>query len=267
MNVYLSSHQGKKLYFRNMQKHLYVIFAFLPMYLSGQVNVQDSTTQGWLFNIQTAYQWKGGDFSEYLTSNWALGLDLQYKLKSNWIVSVGGRYRFSDNLRNPDDMFDEVLTANGWVLGLNGEYANVTFRERGFDITADVIKVFNRWGHNSNSGPYIRLGAGYSAHWISIRNPEENTPQVQDDYSNGYDRRHQGLLTRQQIGYFYAGSNKKINFTLGFEVMQGFSQNVRGFNYSSREFDSGSKLDLYYGITFSWFLPIYNQNAQKYYYY
>ena len=232
-----------------------------------QVNVRDSTTQGWLIHISASYLTKGGDFASYLGENFALGGDVQYKFKSNWLVSVGGRYHFADDLQNAEEIFGDLLTARGEVISLNGEYAPITFRERGWNLSADVGYIFNQFGHNANSGLLVSLGAGYNVHFIDIRNQRENTPQVQELYKRGYDRRNEGIMTRQLIAYQFAGSERRINFTIGFEFMQGFNENVRGFNYDTREYVTGTHVDLYYGLRFSWFLPIYDENAQKFYYY
>lgn len=233
----------------------------------GQVNVRDSTAEGWMIHISSSYTLKAGDFSEYLNPNFTIGGDVQYKFQNNWAISVGGRYHFADGLKDPNAIFGDIITSRGQVLGLNGEYAPVTFRERGYNWSVDVTKIFSQWGHNANSGPALSFGAGYNAHWIDVRNQQENTPQIQDEYLRGYDHYTQGFMTRQFLGYHYAGNFSMINFNLGFEFMQGFNRNVRGYNYHTRATDSDQKLDFYYGIRATWFLPIYNQNAQKYFYY
>lgn len=232
-----------------------------------QVNVRDSTVQGWLFHATANYHLKGGDFAEYLNPSYGIGGDLQYKWKSNFILSVGGRYNFGDGVKDPLTTFGDIFTAQGEILTSGGEYAYISFSERGWNATLDVGYIVNSLGHNANSGLLITAGAGWNAHWIQVRNQSENTPQLQDEYLKGYDRFTQGVLTRQFLGYQFSGNNEMINFTAGFEFMQGFNHNVREFNYATRSYDTGAKLDLYYGLRVSWFLPIYNQNAQKYYYY
>lgn len=250
-----------------MRRYLIMSFLTLTLPLTAQVNVADSTTQGWLFHLTTSYHLKGGDFSSYLGPNFGIGGDLQYKLKSNWTISAGGRYQFADNLRDGNRIFGNLLTDNGELLALNGQYSFARFRERGWNAGVDVGYIFDRFGHNRNSGLYVSAGVGYNSHWIDIRNQENNTPQVQGEYLKGYDRRTEGVLTRQYVGYMFAGSQRRINFTIGFEFMQGFNRNLREFNYDTRMPDLDSKLDLYYGVRFSWFLPVYDQNAQKFYYY
>lgn len=234
--------------------------------VSAQVNIADSAASATIFNISGAYIFKGGDFAEYFANSAAVGGDVQYKFRSHWMISAGARFHFSDRIRQETEIFGGMITETGFILNLNGEYANISFRENGYEITADVSRVFPQWGHNANSGPIISAGVGYVTHYIFIRSNEDNVPNLSDEYAKGYDRLHRGLLTRQFIGYFHAGSNKRLNFTVGFEFMQGFTQNVRKFNYDTRQPDTGSKLDLYYGLKLSWFLPLYSSNTQQYYY-
>lgn len=250
-----------------MRKVLILCFSFFSLTGLAQLNLADSASQGILVNINIGHFLKAGDFSETFGSNWSGGLDLQYKTKDGWIFSVGARYHFGDQLKNPTAIFGEMVTSQGEILGLNGEYAPVTFRERGWDMGFDFGKIITKWGHNANSGPMITLGLGYNNYYIDIRNQLDNTPQIQDEYLKGYDRFSQGFMTRQYLGYFFSGSNKRINFTAGFEFMQGYNHSIRGFNYDTRSYDLDMKLDMYYGFRISWFLPFYDENAQKYYYY
>lgn len=250
-----------------MHKIILAVGLLISTTCFSQINLADSTARGWMFHISASYLAKGGDFSEYMKPGFGLGGDVQYKWRSNWVLSVGGQYHFADNLKTGTTIFDNLLTSQGELIGLNGEYSVTTFRERGWHATVDLGYIISDWGHNANSGVLISLGGGYNAHWIDVRNQQENTPQIQDDYLRGYDRYTQGFLTRQLIGYQFAGSNKRVNFTLAFECMQGFNKNVREYNYDTRAYDLDGKLDLYYGVRFSWFLPIYQKNPQKYYYY
>lgn len=250
-----------------MQKALLYLAISLSFTTFGQINVGDSTTQGILLNFNAGYFLKSGDFASIFGSNFAGGVDFQYKTKQNWIFSIGGRYHYGDQLQDPTAIFGNLVTRQGEVLGLNGEYAPVTYRERGWDAGFDFGKIFTSLGHNANSGLMVTLGAGYNNYYIDIRNQLENTPQLEGEYLKGYDRFSQGAMTRQYIGYFFSGSRNRLNFTAGFEFMQGYNKSLRAFNYDTRSFDTNQKLDLYYGFRVSWFLPFYDKNAQKYYYY
>ena len=50
-------------------------------------------------------------------------------------------------------------------------------------------------------------------------------------------------------------NNRRLNFLLGIELVQGITQNRREFNFDTRMRDDENKLDLLFGIKFGWTLP------------
>ena len=165
------------------------------------------------------------------------------------------------------DIFGQLATEQGFLLGLNGQYAPVEFLYRGFQIGGHVGKLVNWIGPNPNSGVLFKLGGGYVQNRILIRAPNTEIPQIQGEYGKGYDRLHEGFALKQYIGYMHSSNSRTVNFQVGFEFMQGFTKSVRGFNYDTEMPDLDSKLDLYFGFKASWFLPIYDKNQQKFFYY
>lgn len=106
-----------------------------------------------------------------------------------------------------------------------------------------------------------------SLHWIEIKNAGNDAPQLLNEYSKGYDRLSGGLLLRQSLGYTYLSKNRRINFRFSFEVMEAFTQNYRGFDYSTGTTAKGRRTDLLYGFRFQWMLPIYTYASGDTYYY
>ena len=48
-----------------------------------------------------------------------------------------------------------------------------------------------------------------------------------------------------------------INFTLGVEAIQGFTQNRRSFNFDTQMQDTAMRLDALLGAKLTWTLPFY----------
>lgn len=232
-----------------------------------QVNVRDSATAAWMFTFNLSGHFFSGDAGTQYGNALGLGMDIDKKTRNNWLFGVDGTYMFGSDVKNPIDIFGDLATEQGFILGLNGQYAPVEFLYRGFNIGGHIGKIFNWIGPNPNSGVLIRLGGAYVQHKILIRAPNTEIPQVQGEYGKGYDRLHDGFALKQYFGYLHAGSNRTVNFQVGFEFMQGFTKSVRGFNFDTGLPDTANKTDLYFGIKASWFLPIYDKNQQKFYYY
>ncbi len=231
----------------------------------GQVNVRDSTARGLLFNFNLAYNVPAGDVGELYGPHMSFAFDMLYKTKSNWLLGGGFDYMFGANVKNTDGLLGGFYTEDGNIIGTNGDYTSVKPLLRGWVIQAKVGKVFPIIGPNPNSGLLVQLGAGYIQHKTQIVH-FNSVYQFNEPYERGYDQLHIGFALSEYIAFFHAGNKRTINFQLGFNFIQGFTQNVREYNYFSRSYDLENKLDLYFGIKASWFLPIYDKNAQKYFY-
>jgi hypothetical protein len=230
-----------------------------------QVNVRDSAAAGLLFNFNLGYNVPGGDVGEFYNPHMSFGFDLLYKTKSNWLLGGGLDYMFGANVKDPALLLADFITEDGKIIGTNGDYTNVKAFMRGWNFQAKIGKIFPIIGPNPNSGLLVQLGAGYLQHKTQLEH-FNGVLQLEPPYDRGYDQLHIGFSTSQYIAFFNAGSTRTINFQIGLNFIQGFTQNVREYNYFSRSYDIEDKLDLFFGIKGCWFLPIYSKNAQKYFY-
>ena len=48
-----------------------------------------------------------------------------------------------------------------------------------------------------------------------------------------------------------------LNFYIGLEMMQGFTKNLRGYNYATRQPDTAKKHDYFFGLKLCWMIPRY----------
>ena len=64
-----------------------------------------------------------------------------------------------------------------------------------------------------------------------------------------------GLGLRQFIGFQNLSLNGLVNFLVGFEFMQGFTQNNRAQDFKLMGKLNESRIDLMYGIKIGWTLP------------
>jgi hypothetical protein len=235
--------------------------------LSAQVNVRDSANAAWHFKMNFAGYAPGGDLADRFGPMVGIGLDIGYKTRENWLFGVSGNFMFGNKVNDTYYIFGSQTTAEGYFLGINGEYAIVEFINRGFYTGGYFGKILPILNHNPNSGLFFTLGLGYIQNKIYIRNPSETYPQLLGEYGKGYDRLHSGCASVQNIGYLHSGNKRTINFAVAFEFMQGFTSNQRAFNWDTNMPDTARKIDLYFGLKVSWFLPIYDKNQQKFYYY
>jgi len=245
---------------------LFVLFlGLVKLPLNAQVNVRDSATQGVIINASLGYNWVGGDMSDWFGGHMSAGLDVYYKTKSNWLFGGGFDYMFGTNVKNGYKLLEDLITEDGNIIGAGGDYATIKPFLRSWAVQAKLGKIFPFIGHNPNSGLLFMGGVGYLQHKIKIDHGDA-VFQLNEPYIKGYDHFTSGLLISEYIAFYHSGNKRTLNFTAGFQFMQGFTQNRREYNYDTRSADTENKLDLFFGIRASWFLPIYDKNAQKYYY-
>lgn len=242
------------------------LFILLVNPLYSQIRNRDSVVAASLFSANFGAFATGGDFAARYTSSYSIGAAYQYKTSNNWLFGVNFNYHFGNDFTG-NDPFAALRTNSLDIISSGGDYSQVRANQRGYRMGMNVGKILNFFGPNPNSGLLLEGGAGYIRHRLDIVNPGNDVPQINDEYEKGYDELHTGFYTSQYIAYAHLGSKRYVNFTIGFEFIQGFTKNARKFNYATGEYDLGNKLDLYTGIKLSWIIPVYSKNQQKYYYY
>ena len=103
-------------------------------------------------------------------------------------------------------------------------------------------------------------------HKIRIEHQNNVIPQLEGEYIKGYDRLSNGFMLTGFVGYFNMSSSKMANFYIGYEFMQGFTKNRRGFNFDTKESDSKNRLDILSGFKIGWCLLLYKRTADNYYF-
>ena len=62
-------------------------------------------------------------------------------------------------------------------------------------------------------------------------------------------------------------SYHKINFFVGIEFIQAFTQDVRMYDYNSQTSYEDNRVDLLSGLKFGWTIPLHKKSDNQYYYY
>lgn len=234
--------------------------------LSAQKGIRDTTISMVPITVSYAYQLPSGDMSERFGKNHNIGFSAAYKTKNNYLIGVQGSFLFGDNVQQPG-LLQNIIDSQGQILNTSGEPAGVLFFERGYTALGFLGKIISVAGPNPNSGIMIRLGGGYMRHRIRIETQNDEVPQLEGDNLEGYDRLTAGPAIMMFAGYQNFSNNRKINFMFGFEIVQGFTESLRAFNFDTEKADNDTRIDALNGFRFGWSLPIYKRQADKYYLY
>lgn len=206
----------------------------------------------------------GGDLKDRWGFNNEVGLDIQYKFKNNLTLGLDGGFIFGNQLRDMT-IFSNVVNSYGTITSLNGSPAEILFLMRGAQANLSMGYVFNKLGNNPNSGLWVNAGFGYLMHKIRIESFYDDVPQLEGDYRKGYDRLTMGFSSKQFVGYLFQHNKRFLNFYAGVEFTEGFTHNVRNYNFDLEGADPGLKIDLLYSFKFGWMIPIYKRAGRTYY--
>ncbi len=244
---------------------LSICILFLAVNLVAQVSVKDSAIYTPYIGVSYGYQFPEGNMYKRFGNSSSIGLNLDFKTKKQWTFGINGCYFFGKDVK--ESLFDSIATPSGAIINGNGEFADVRLYERGFTASLTAGRLFSFKRPNPNSGIMFSVGAGFIQHKIRIETIGNNAPQLSKQYKKGYDRLTNGFLLSQNLGYLYLSDNRLVNFYIGFECMQGFTQNRRSYDYDLMKQDTEKRVDILYGGKFAWILPMYKRAPQEFYTY
>lgn len=213
-----------------------------------------------------AYEFPGGDLAERFGSNANAGGGFYYKTKKNIMFTLEGSYLFSENIRE-DSLFHLIRNPDGYIIDGDGMYADVRTYQRGFSVMFKAGKVFNVFNDNPNSGLVVMAGGGFLQHRIRIENPGQTVAQLKGDYKKGYDKLTNGPALSQYIGYVHYSDNRVLNFRIGFEFTQAFTQARRNYDFDLMGPDTRERVDLLYGVKLSWMIPFRKRKLDSFYFF
>jgi hypothetical protein len=244
-----------------------LILQFIVSQSFSQVSIKDSAIVVPMFFANYSYQFPQGGLATRFGANSTIGGGFMIKTRSNWLFSAEGNYIFGSNVKNGDALFKNIATSDGYVIDANGYYSEIGFGETGFNILAKFGKLFPILSPNPNSGLVILGGGGFMQDKIRIHDGSGDTPQIDGDYSKGYDRLNNGWVATGTLGYLFLSDSRLINFFVGFEFVQAWTKYRRAFNFDTGKQDNSSLSTQFYGVNVKWMIPFYSRKPKNYYLY
>lgn len=246
----------------------FLISSFLPFTAStyAQGDIRDTTIALTSVTASYAYQVPGGDMALRFGNNSNIGINAFYKNKRNYFFGAEGSFLFGDKVVETG-LLRNVINSEGQIVDADGAMADVLIYERGWTVMGIIGKIIPVAGPNPNSGMILKFGAGYLRHKIRIQTQKNVVPQLEGDYLEGYDRLAAGPMASLLVGYHHFGNRRFVNFMIGFEIISGFTQSLRAFNFDTQRAETGQRYDGLMGIRAGWSLPIYKRSDDRYHYY
>lgn len=244
---------------------IFFLFLFLSVFGSfAQKSLKDSTVRNILVGLNYKASLTGADLADRWGFNNQLGIDVDCKFKNNLTIGIGGGFIFGSKLKD-STIFTGLYNSFGTITSAAGTVSDILFLMRGASAYASVGYVFNKLGNNPNSGLWVNFGLGYLVHKIRIESLFDEVPQLEGPYRKGYDKLTMGFSSKQFIGYLFQSDFRLIKFYGGFEFAQGFTKNVRTYNFDTGGPETELNFELLYGFKVGWILPISHRTRGEYY--
>jgi hypothetical protein len=270
--LFLSNTYQKERFWFNSRYMKYTLTIVLSLFILINLLAQDKTDKslnldpGFLIGLDYGYKLVGGDMKERFGNHLAVGGNVAYVFKNtSFALGIGANYFFGDTVYQ--DVIAHLRDDNGHLIGINGDYAQVKLRQRGFEVGLFGSQVFSFASLNERSGIRIDLGASLLQHWIRIQDDYNTVAQFDDPYQKGYDRLTGGLAIDEFIGFQYLSDNKRINFYAGLSFSQAWTTSLRDYDFATQSSLDESRFELLSGFKVGWILPIYMESQPDEIYY
>jgi hypothetical protein len=223
---------------------------------------------GFILNGNVGYDFPGGDMAQRFSSSWRLGPALLYKTKSNWLLGakfdfiVGKNVNEDSLMINIRDKYQTYSKNLFQFINNDGQRIGVPVYERGYAVGLSAGKIFNTAKTHPDNGIVVLTSVGFMQHRINIYDKDKSVFSLRGDYLKGYDRLANGIFVEQYLGYMYFSKSRLINFTLGADVLVGFTQGRRDYLYDVMRPDNAKRLDVLIGVRTGWFIPMFKRNSE-----
>jgi hypothetical protein len=180
-----------------------------------------------------------------------IGVEVDYITTRNLVLGLSGNFQFGSSVK--EDPLSILKTPEGNIVGGDQALADYKLRMRGNHIGAKVGYLFGV-KHN-RSGILVTLGAGRYRHRISVQDNTGSLAHVAGDYKAGYDRLVGGLAVTQFVGYQHLVRYSGLNWYIGVEAMQGFTEQLRLYDFSQMSYNKGKRSDNHFRFKAGIILP------------
>ena len=240
-------------------KKITILYIFICLAtFSGLAQFRDSFDYSKVIlpNFSYTYAKPLGLYGERFGAANAVGAGLMFKTKSNWLFGVEYNTYFGSKVK--ENILANLYASGNGIINTEGVYDEIKLYHRGFYSMAFAGKVFPL-GVNKNSGIIFKLGLGAMQHKIKMVYEELYLPALAGDNYKGYDRLTNGLIIYQFLGYQLLDPRKRLDFFIGVDLLHGYTENRRSWNWDTRERDTRKRVDVQLGLKAGIIVPIYRK--------
>lgn len=205
-----------------------------------------------------------GDLKDRYGSNLNFSLGGDYITPKNWVFNGEFIYLFGENVK--EDVLAPYRSSTGLLLGDDEQFADIYIRQRGLYFGLGAGKLFTL-KKDSRSGIKVILNGGILQHNMKFTDERNSVAQVRAGRHVGYDRLSRGFSLKETIAYKHLSSDRRLNFEIALDFIQGFTSEIRAYNFDTGLASIPSRFDMLIGFRLIWNLPFYKGGEEKTIYY
>jgi hypothetical protein len=223
---------------------LFTLFCFLVIYGNLSAQKEDPTL---FLTIQYGGQLPALDFKNRFGTSLRPAAVLSYQLPRKLNVwSATGFFQFGTLVK--EDVFSNLLTPDGYLIGNDKNPAAIQLRQRAWFIGFGKGWRFKERSNFLNRF-LIDVHGGFFQHKIRIQeDPARLVPQINGEYKKGYDRLSNGTGININMSYNPTANPTFTRFVVGLDLFAAHTINRRPVNFNTGFPDKSSFWVLQPGI-------------------
>ena len=241
-----------------------ILSAFVQ--LKAQKTISDTSTsvnkkseeKSWiLMHVAATYSVNAGDWADRYPAYTALPLRLEYYHQNKYALGADFSFYLGSQV-NSGGMFPDMTDDDGSIRDNNGYPAVIRYYMRGWstrDYALKIIPLNKTPKSEARWTMQLGGGLGYTRHYTKFNFDLDMVPQLENEYLGGYDRLSTGAQLFEQIRFQYL-DNSSVSLTAGFELLQGFTQHQRAYDFTNRTIGNQNYFDLGFGAFIGVIIPI-----------
>ncbi len=237
-----------------MPKYLMVLvlLLFTDLNALGQSDTSNVKIKMLTANLGYGFDIPAGDLSKRFGQSLSFITGLEYLMNGKDAIGLDYIFNFGNKIK--EDIFFNFRNENGYIIGIDGNPSISFLRQRGNYLGLNYSHIFTS-GKNT-SGVKLSLGGGIMTHKIRVVDDSRNLVIAENPYVKGFDRFTKGFALKQELVYQHHSKNKAFHFNIGFNIMEGFTKQLRKVNFDTGERITSNRLDILYGIRVTWMIPL-----------
>lgn len=229
------------------------------------INAQEESSSTWDIGFSYGLNIPAADMADRFGNNLRGEISFNYYLAPSQL-QFGIKAGFLTGTSVNERVFESQLNSSGFLISDQGFPADVTTNMRGTIIGVLVNKNVVSINKKKDVFVFAGIGGGVIQHKIKFNPISGSVPQFEGDYAKGYDRNSIGPYLEQSLGIKFRKPRLKAD--IDFQLLEGFTKNVRPLNFDTRVKDDSNRLDLLIGMKVTYYIPVfYNLKKTKDIYY